>query len=112
MLKEKPLTNEVGIMFHDREGNEGGILEYNDPLGELFHQDDITSAIIWFKNMINGAMAQHQAIILVEGYGNLENRKIANAHLNSYRHALKRIDEAFPDFTLNKTKEKVTNENT
>ena len=110
MLKEKPLTKEVGIMFHDRDGMDGGILEYNDPLGELFHSDDITSAIIWFKNMINGAMAQHQGIILSKHMGTPENRKIANAHLNSYRHTLKRIDEAFPNLTLtsdtNKQKER------
>lgn len=100
MIKEKPLTKQVGIMFHERDGMDGGILDYNDELGELFHQDDIISAIIWFKNMINGVMAQHQAIILSEGFGNLENKKLANAHLNSYRHALKRIDEAFPDLLL------------
>jgi len=101
MLKEKPLTNKVGIMFHERDGMEGGCLDYDDELGELFHQDDITSAVIWLKNMINGAMAQHQAIILSEHMGTPENRKIANAHLNAYRHTLKRIEEAFPDFTLN-----------
>ena len=100
MLKEKPLSDEVAIMFHERDGIEGGVLEYNDPLGELFHQDDITSAIIWFKAMIRGAMAQHQGIILSKHMGTPENRRIANAHLNSYMYTLKRIDEAFPNLTL------------
>lgn len=62
-----------------------------------FFHGDVKSAVEWLKSMLRGVMAQHEAIFLTPQFATEENKRIASAHINSYKHALKRIDEAFPD---------------
>ena len=70
---------------------------FQGTIDNWYTHKDIKSAVEWLKDMIKGAMVQHEAISMTKQFGTEENKKIASAHLNAYKHTLKRIDETFPD---------------